>query len=164
MVGVFKDEIRPVMAEALQRLGSEKAWGVWGEGGLDEMNLSGKTWVSEVTSSGIQERVVEPEEAGMVRCDIGELKGGDAQDNAKILLEIFSGRQRGPILEGVLYNAGAALCVADKTSSIREGVAMARKAVESGKAMQVLEGLKNFDERPRRGQGMSRIIVVLSKF
>lgn len=142
VVGVFEDKVRPIMAEALRRLGVEKAWVVWGEGGLDEVTLSGKTYVSEVTPGEILEKNIEPEEAGLWKHDSQCLRGGDAKENAKVLTGIFEGSLKGPIADAVLLNAATALFVADKVGNLSEGVAMARFAIENGKALALLKKLK----------------------
>jgi anthranilate phosphoribosyltransferase len=143
LVGVFDNAVRPAMAEALRRLGAEKAWVVWGEGGLDEMTLGGKSYVSEVTPRGVTERVLEPEDAVLRKCDTKFLSGGDAEKNAKILEGVFQKSFFGPLVNGILFNTGAALCVAGKVENIREGVRMARSAIENGEAFALLERLRN---------------------
>ncbi len=142
LVGVFSNEMRPVMAQALKNLGIEKAWVVWGEGGLDEMSLIGKTWISEVTSQGIEEKVMEPQDAVLRKTEKNFIAGGDATLNAKILTGIFEKNFFGPIVGGILLNAGAALCVAECVKDIREGVGMARQAIENGEALALLNKLR----------------------
>lgn len=142
VVGVYDNDLRSVMAEALRRLGTEKSWVVWGEGGLDELTLSGKTFISEVTQSGVVERVLEPEDAVLRKCDAKYLKGGDGQHNAKLLVGIFDKSFFGPIVNGVLINCGAALCVAGKAENILEGVRLAKKALDNGDAIALLERLQ----------------------
>jgi len=142
VIGVFDNSIRPIMAEALHRLGTEKSWVVWGEGGIDEMTLGGKTFVSEVSSEGVVEKTVEPEDAVLRRCDPTYLKGGDAKENAKILQGIFNKSFFGPLVNGVLFNAGAALVVAGRAQNIKEGVRQARLAIENEEAAGLLKRLR----------------------
>lgn len=142
VVGVFDNAYRPVMAEALYRLGTKKAWVVWGEGGLDELSLAGVTWISEVGPGGIREISVTPEDAVLRRCDAKFLKGGDGVHNAKILEGIFSKSFFGPLVNGVLLNTAAALIVADEVSDLKEGVAKARLTIENGDALTLLEKLR----------------------
>lgn len=150
LVGVFDNNMRPIMAEALRRLGCQKAWVVWGEGGLDEMSLAGKTFVSEVSPEGITERVVFPEEGVLRKVDAKFLQGGDAHHNAKLLEGIFSKNFYGPLVNGVLWNTAAALVVAGRVPDLREGVGLARSVLDSGEAWALLEQLKfsNSTEEP----------------
>lgn len=142
VVGVFDNKIRPLMAEALRRLGVNKAWVVWGEGGLDELSLSGKTFVSEVTLQDIREFSVSPEDAVLRQCELKYLKGGDGVENAKLLRGIFGRSFFGPLVNGVLFNTAAALRVADRVDDLKEGVRMARLAIENGEALALLERLE----------------------
>jgi anthranilate phosphoribosyltransferase len=151
VVGVFAPAMRPLMAEALRRLGTEKAWVVSSEDGLDELSLSARTWVTELTPEGIRERVVEPEEAGLRRCDGKYLKGGDAAHNAKLLEGIFAKTFFGPIRDGILLNAAAGLLVADKVHDLREGMSMAKEAIENGEALRKLESLRVQGTLPQKG-------------
>jgi anthranilate phosphoribosyltransferase len=142
VIGVFENKVRPIMAEAVRRLGLEKTWVVWGEGNLDEMSLCGKTYISEVTSKGIVEIVFQPEEVGFKRVSVEDLKGGDAEENAKILTKIFEGNLSGPLRDGVLLNAAAALVVVDRAEDLRQGIAIARRALEKKKGAALLEKLR----------------------
>jgi len=142
LLGVYDNDMRPVMAEALRRLGTQKTWVVWGEGGLDEVTLTGKTFISEVTPEGIYEKVLEPEDAVLRKCDIKFLKGGDAAHNAKLMEGIFAKTFFGPLVNMTLLNAGAALVVADQAEDIKAGVQRAKLALEQGEALELLEKLK----------------------
>ncbi len=142
IVGVSKNELRPLIAQALQNLGSQKAWVVWGEGGLDEMNLTGKTFVSEISPNTITEKIITPEEIALRSCELKDLKGGDAATNAKLLQGIFNRSFFGPLVSGVLYNAAAALVVAGQANDLREGLQIAKLALQEGKAAKKLEQLK----------------------
>lgn len=142
VVGVFDNRVRPVVAEALHRLGASKAWVVWGEGGLDELTLGGLTYVSEVSPQGVTEKSVSPEDAVLRRCDPKFLKGGDGAHNAKLLEGIFAKSFFGPLVNGVLLNTGAALVVADRAADLKEGVAQARLAIENADGVKLLTALK----------------------
>ena len=142
IVGVFDNKLRPILAEALRRLGAIKAWVVWGEGGLDELTLGGLSHVSEVTPSGIVEKTISPEDGVLRRCDPKFLKGGDGPHNAKLLEGIFSKSFFGPLVNGILLNAAGALVVAGRAAEIKEGVALARLALENGEGIKLLERLR----------------------
>lgn len=141
VLGVFDPQLRPILAQALYRLGTSKSWVVWGEGGMDEITLAGRTLVSEVTSTGIREMELEPEAAVMRKVDSKFLQGGDGEKNAKLLRGIFSQSFFGPLLDCTLLNAGGALVVADQAEDLREGVRRARLAIEEGKAHELLARL-----------------------
>ncbi len=141
VVGVFDPTLRVVMAEAVYRLGTEKSWVLWGEGGIDEVSLAGKTWVSEVTSQGITERVFEPEQVALRKCELKFLRGGEGPFNAKLLRGIFDKSFFGPLVNGVLINAGAALVVSGRVSDLREGVSLARVTLDEGRASRFLQEL-----------------------
>jgi anthranilate phosphoribosyltransferase len=142
VVGIFEDTLRPTLAEAMRQLGTQKGWVVWGEGGLDELTLSGPTHVSEVTPQGVVEKIITPEDGVLRRCDPKFLRGGDASHNAKLLEGIFAKSFFGPLVNGVLLNAAAALVVADRARDIKEGVAQARLALENGEGTKLLERLR----------------------
>jgi anthranilate phosphoribosyltransferase len=140
LVGVFARQWARPMAETLGRLGSERAWVVHGQG-LDELTLAGENQVVELTPSGIREFTLTPEEAGLGRAPIAAIRGGDAEVNAAALLATLKGAS-GPYRDTVLLNAGAALMVAGRVGTLREGVDEARTALESGAALAALEALK----------------------
>ncbi|MGH7190034.1 MAG: anthranilate phosphoribosyltransferase [Acetobacteraceae bacterium] len=145
LVGVFAaDWARPI-AETLGRLGTERAWVVHGQG-LDELTLAGENRVVELASHGIREFVLTPEEAGLGRGMAEEIRGGDAPANAAALVGMLEGKP-GPYRDTVLFNAGAALVVADKAANVRDGVAEAAKVVRSGAALAALEALRRESER-----------------
>jgi anthranilate phosphoribosyltransferase len=140
LVGVFAPEWARPMAETLGRLGSERVWVVHGQG-LDELTLAGENPVVELSPSGIREFVLTPEEAGLSRAPVAAIRGGDAQANAAALLAVLKGAP-GPYHDTVLFNAGAALVVAGRAGSVREGAEVAAAAIDSGAALAALEALR----------------------
>ncbi len=141
VVGVFAPGMRPVMGEALRRLGTERAWVVSSESGLDELSPSGPTYVTEVRPEGLEEKVVTPADAGLRPSDPKFLLGKDAAHNAKLLRGIFDKTFFGPIRDGVVLNAAAALVVAGKAKDLKEAAVQAKDAIESGAAAEKLESL-----------------------
>jgi len=127
------------LAEALQRLGSEAAWIVHGDG-LDEITTAGVTEVAELKDGKIRSFRITPEEAGLPRVSSDALKGGDADHNAAALKAVLEGRA-GPYRDIALLNAAAALIVAGKADDLKAGVALAAAAVDEGKARAVLDRL-----------------------
>jgi anthranilate phosphoribosyltransferase len=140
VMGVFDGARVADLAAVLGRLGSERAWVVHGEDGLDELTLTGATRVAELRDGSVRTFEVRPEDAGLARCAPGDLRGGDAATNAEILRSVLSGNA-GPALDIALLNAGAALLVVDRAEDLRGGVELARQAVESGDALRTLERL-----------------------
>jgi len=131
VMGVYSARLVPVVAEAMTMLGVRHAFVVHGDGGLDELALSGPSQVAEVRDGVVREYIVVPEEFGMVRAPLSTLEGGDAVANAAILRGIFAG-ERGPRRDVVLLNAAAVLVAAGLAATIVEGVALAAKAVDDG--------------------------------
>jgi anthranilate phosphoribosyltransferase len=140
VVGVPRPELTVFLARCLQRLGVRRAWVVHGSG-LDELTLSGATEVAALEDDRIRRFVVEPEEAGLQRCEPTAVSGGDAATNARIAESVLAG-ERGPRRDIVLFNAGAALLVAGRAKSLREGVAGAGEAMDSGRAAGMLARVK----------------------
>ncbi len=146
LLGVYDPVLTRPLAEVLGRLGSKRAWVVHGEGGLDELSLLGKSVVAQWDKNEVKEFVIRPEDAGLKPCKIEDLKGGDAEENARILKDIISG-EKGPKRDMILLNAGAAIFLADRAKSLREGVALAAESIDSMEAMKKLEALKAFSMR-----------------
>jgi len=147
LLGVFdKRWVRP-LAEVLKNLGSERAMVVHGEDGLDEITLTGATYVAELKDGEVREYKIEPEEFGFRRCLLSEIRGGTSGYNAEIIREVLSGSE-GVKTDIVLLNAGSAIYVAGKAGSIKEGIELARQTIKSGKAMEKLEALIKMSNQP----------------
>lgn len=142
IVGVFDRELTETYAEALAGLGSQRALVVHGEDGLDEITTTSATRITELADGSIATRSFVPEDFGLDRSPLEALIGGDAQDNAKILRAILEGGATQQQTDVALLNAGAALYLAGLCGSIREGVVLARKTLESGEPLKKLEALK----------------------
>jgi anthranilate phosphoribosyltransferase len=141
LLGVYAPEwVRP-MAETLARLGCEKAWVVHGAGGLDELSTLGANKVCVVQGSSVTEIEVEPEDAGLPRATLEQIKGGDSTYNAVRLQALLDG-EKDAYRDIVLFSTAAALLIADKVQDLGEGVAVAATTIDSGKARQLLEDLK----------------------
>jgi anthranilate phosphoribosyltransferase len=146
LVGVFaRDWVKPV-AEVLGKLGSERAWVVHGDG-FDELTTTGTTEVAELRNGKVATFTVTPEEAGLPRARRGDLKGGEPGINAARMVVLLDGGQ-GPLRDVVLLNAAAALIVAGRARELREGVAQAAKAIDSGAAKRALERLIAITNEP----------------
>jgi anthranilate phosphoribosyltransferase len=140
LVGVFgRRWVRP-LAETLGRLGAERAWVVHGSDGLDELTVTGESHVAEWHEGRVREFTVKPADAGLKVASPAGLKGGDAAENAEALRAVLGGIG-GPYRDAVLLNAAAALVVAGRAGDLKQGVALAAKAIDSGAAMAALEAL-----------------------
>lgn len=140
VVGVFAHEWVTPIAEVLRALGSERAWVVHGHDGLDELSTTGPTAVASLDGGKITTFEVTPEDAGLQRVTLSELKGGDSAHNAQALRDLLGGAP-GPYRDIVLLNAAAALVVAGRAGTLREGVGLAEAAIGSGRAAAALEKL-----------------------
>jgi anthranilate phosphoribosyltransferase len=140
IVGVPRPELTELLARALLLLGSERAWVVHGADGLDELSTTGYTKVSECRGGSVQTFYVHPSEYGLAKASLDTLLGGEAQTNAAIVREVLDGRA-GPARDVVLLNAGAALFIAGHAASVREGIARASEAIDSGRAKHMLRQL-----------------------
>lgn len=145
LVGVYEKRWTEVLARVLGNLGSRNALVVHGEDGLDEVTTAGRTFISQARGGEIKSYEISPEDFGFKRAGIEDLSGGDSGDNAKILLDILNGIS-GPKRDIVLLNAGAAIYTADKVNSIKEGIELAKEAIDSKKALEKLELLREYSK------------------
>lgn len=146
LVGVFDGAWAAPVAEVLGRLGTERAMVVHGSDGLDEITTTGPTHVAELKDGTVSEYDITPEDAGLPYAKPADLKGGDAEQNAVALRDVLKGAP-GPFRDIVLLNAAAALMVADKCATLKEGVALAAKAIDDGRAWKRLEHLIEITNR-----------------
>jgi len=140
MVGVFSRQWVLPLAQVLKNLGSESAWVVHGSDGLDEITLTGPTFVAALENGNIRSFEISPEDAGLSRTGPDSLKGGDAQENAASLQAVLDGKPSA-FRDVALFNAAAALVVAGKVKDVKEGVALGQKSLDSGAALEKLKRL-----------------------
>ncbi len=140
LVGVFDGKWAEPIARTLGNLGSAKAWVVHGAGGVDELSTVGASRVAEFASGSVRTFDVTPEDAGLARATLADLKGGTPPENAQAIRDLLDGAT-GPLRDVVLLNAAGALIVADKVTSLREGATLAAKAIDSGAARATLARL-----------------------
>jgi anthranilate phosphoribosyltransferase len=139
LVGVFAPEwVRP-MAEVLGRLGAERAWVVHGTG-LDELTTTGPTTVAALDDGEVETFEVVPEDFGLPRARLEDIRGGEPQDNAAAMRDLLGGGG-GALRDIVLLNSGAALLIAGRVATVEAGIELAAKALDSGAARGVLEDL-----------------------
>ncbi|CCE04993.1 anthranilate phosphoribosyltransferase [Bradyrhizobium sp. STM 3843] len=140
MVGVFSRQWVEPLAQVLKNLGSEAAWVVHGSDGLDEITLTGPTFVAALEHGKIRTFEVSPEEAELEHCGGEALKGGDAAANAVALQSVLDGMPS-PYRDVALLNAAAALVVTGRAKTLKEGVAIGKESLDSGAAATRLKQL-----------------------
>jgi anthranilate phosphoribosyltransferase len=140
MIGVYSRHWIEPMAQVLNNLGSETVWVAHGSDGLDEITTSGPTFVAALEKGKIRTFELNPEDAGLKTASAESLRGGDAETNATALMAVLQGT-RGPFRDVALLNAAAALAVAGKAETIKDGVALAARSVDSGAAKDRLDRL-----------------------
>jgi anthranilate phosphoribosyltransferase len=140
VVGVFAPEWVEPIAHVLHKLGSRHAWVVHGRDGLDELSTTGPTLVAELKDGNVTTFEVTPEEAGLPRATMADLKGGDAAVNAAALRQVLDGA-RGAYRDIVLLNTAAALVVGGRVQTLADGVGVAAASIDSGAARAALERL-----------------------
>jgi anthranilate phosphoribosyltransferase len=140
MVGVFSRHWVQPLAQVLKNLGSESVWVVHGSDGLDEITLTGPSFVASLDDGKITTFEVTPEDAGLNCCSGDALKGGDADANAIALQSVLDGKPS-PYRDVALLNAAAALIVAGRAGDLKEGVAIGARSLDSGAAAARLKHL-----------------------
>lgn len=140
VIGVYSPDLCENIAKAMLALGVERAMVVSAEDGTDEISTVYDTQVAEIKDNVVSTYKISPEEFGIRRAKPEDITGGDAVANAEITKAVLSGEE-GPKADIVLLNAGAALYVAGKAATIQEGILLAKEAIASGKAMEVLNKL-----------------------
>lgn len=139
VIGAFSPTLLEPMINVLKNLGSERVWLVHGDG-MDELTVTGTSTVFELKDGSVSSFSIEPEDAGVGRHDVKDLKGGDAATNARALLGVLNG-DKNAYRDMVLLNAGAGLLVAEKAASLKEGAELAAEAIDSGNASRALDRL-----------------------
>ena len=139
LLGVYDEALVEPLAQVLTSLGVKRGMVVYGLDKLDEISLSSPTKICEFTDGKYITYVIKPEDFGFERCFKEDLVGGTAAENAQITRDILSGKLQGPKRNAVLMNAGAALYIARKAESMREGILMAADLIDTGKAYKKLE-------------------------
>jgi len=144
VVGVYSPELVPTIAEVLARLGARRAYVVHGAGGIDELSPVGPNLLAEVVDGEVFERRLDPEaELGIPRCSVDELRGGNPADNAESIRSVLAGANGGR-RNAILLNAAGAIAAGGHAADLREGLELARKAIDSGAATERLELLIAF--------------------
>jgi anthranilate phosphoribosyltransferase len=143
VVGVYAPELVRTIAVVLAQLGASRAFVVHGAGGIDELSPAGPNFVCEVVDSSVRARNIDPLELGVARCDPSELRGGSPGENAAAIRAVFAG-ENGGRRSAILLNAAGAIAAGGHAEDLREGLELARDAVDSGAAAARLDELIAF--------------------
>jgi anthranilate phosphoribosyltransferase len=143
VVGVYSAELVPVIADVLAQLGARRAFVVHGAGGIDELSPTGPTLVCEVVDGDVRTREIDPLDLGIERCSPEELRGGTPAENAERIREVFAGAGGGR-RSAILLNAAGAIAAGGHAKDLKEGIGVAREAIDSGTAAERLDALVAF--------------------
>lgn len=143
IMGIYSNELVEPIANVLLRLGTQRALVVHGSDGLDEITITGDTFVAQVLDGKVSTYTVNPKDFGIDYAKPEALAGGDASTNAGIILDIFSGK-KGPCRDIVLLNAAAALYIGKAVDSIEQGIIKSRELIDSGLVNEKLRQIINF--------------------
>lgn len=141
VVGVYDKNLTETIANAMMNMGVERVLVVSGNDNMDEITLTGATTISEIKDNTVNTYTVTPEQFGFETVELKELQGGDGKVNAQITKDILSGKEKGAKRNIVLLNAGATLYAGGMCSSIEEGIKLAEKTIDSGKAASIIDAL-----------------------
>jgi anthranilate phosphoribosyltransferase len=143
VIGVYAKPLVRTIADVLAQLGARRAFVVHGAYGIDELSPAGPNDVCEVVDGEVYERVIDPIDLGVARCDPDELRGGSAAENAEAFRAVLAGADGGK-RDAILLNAAGAIAAAGHAPDLREGLELARKAIDSGAANARLDELARF--------------------
>jgi len=143
LLGVYQPSLTEPLARVLKNLKVKGAFVVWGEDGLDEISITSRTRITELKQGKIRTYYIQPEDFGIKRASLEELRGGTREENAFILKDALQGK-KGPRREIVLINAAACLAAAGLAEDLKEGIKITEDSIDSGKAKEKLEQLIAF--------------------
>ncbi|KOA19977.1 anthranilate phosphoribosyltransferase [Clostridium homopropionicum DSM 5847] len=146
ILGVYKETLTEPIARVLQNLGVEHALVVHGMDGLDEITITRETKVTELKNNNISTYTISPEDFNLSRGEAKDIVGGDAEENANIIKELFKGN-KSKKRDILLLNSGAALYLGKKANSISEGIEMAKEIIDSGLAERKMNDYIEFTRR-----------------
>lgn len=133
VLGVYREDLVEPIAQVLLRLGCRRGFVVHGLDGMDEITLTGKTRIASIENGRVEVSLLNPEDLGFKCCSMEEIKGGDAECNARIIEDILAGKP-GPKRDIVVLNSAYALVAAQQARSIEDGIRMAQEAIDHGDA------------------------------
>jgi anthranilate phosphoribosyltransferase len=144
VLGVYSENLVRPIAEVLRNLGVKHGFVVYGKDTMDEISVTDETVVAEVKNDNIDVYCITPEQFGIKRANISELRGGDAKQNAQIILDILSGKEKGAKRDVVVLNSAFALVAAGKAKDVNESIKLANESINKGYALDKLELLKKY--------------------
>jgi len=144
VLGVFQPDLTETLARVLGELGSKEAFVVHGAGGLDELSLAGPSRVAHLKDGQVISFEIRPEDVGLKAAPLEAVRGGDVQENARIVNDVLQGKP-GPTRDIVLLNAAAAFVVAGLATDMVEGVKLAQDVIDSGQALAKVKALAAFE-------------------
>jgi anthranilate phosphoribosyltransferase len=142
LLGVYKPELLDTVTYVAKELGYTNAMFVHGTDGMDEISLLGTTKINELKNGEVRSYEICPEDFGLKRCILEEIKTGTPEENAATITGVFLGEITGPRREAILFNAAGALIVGGKAENFAEGIALASNIIDSGLALRKLEQLR----------------------
>jgi anthranilate phosphoribosyltransferase len=140
VLGVYREDLVEPIARVLLRLGCRRGFVVHGLDGMDEITLTTKTRIASIANGEVEVSLLNPEDLGFTCCTIEDIRGGDAECNARIIKDILDGKQ-GPKRDIVVLNSAYALVAAQQVDSVKDGISMAQQAIDSGEARSKLAEL-----------------------
>lgn len=141
IIGVSDRSFGERLGGSLQLLGTERAWVVHGEDGLDEITIAGKTFVTEANQKELRSFEIDPADFGIERGALVNKSGGDAQENAAIIRKVLTSERRDEARALVIINAAAALYIGGLANQFPDATALAQESIDSGAAFQKLQEL-----------------------
>lgn len=146
LMGVFEESLVEPLAEVLGKLGCKHALVIHGSG-LDEITLEAPTKVAEYKDGHVTTYEIKPSDFNIKLAELKEIQGNTPEDNAKIILNILNNKEKGPKRDIVVLNAAAAIYTAGKAASIKEGIEIADDSIDSGKALETFNNLKDWTNK-----------------
>ena len=154
LIGVFAPRLTTVFAEVLRRLGRERAWIVHGlaeeTNGMDDISICGPTTIADLDDGKVTSAILDTQWLGVGRCQIADLRGDGAAQNAAILEGILSGEIKGAKRDMTIANAAGGFVVAGLVGDLNGGIALAREQLDSGRALQKLRALQSYGAKAAR--------------
>ncbi len=141
VLGVYRPELVDTVAQVAAAIGYTRALFVHGLDGLDEISLLGKTRINELNNGSIKSYEIAPEDFGLTRCTLKEISTGTPEENAAMIRDVFTGRDKGPRRSAVILNAAGVLVVGGRAEGFRDGIKLAGELIDSGEAQRKLSQL-----------------------
>jgi anthranilate phosphoribosyltransferase len=141
VLGLYKPELLDTVSQVAASVGYTSGLFVHGLDGLDEISLLGKTRINELKDGQITTYEIAPEDFGLSRCTLADIATGTPQENAVMIRDVFSGKDKGPRRQAVVMNAAGALMIGNRANTFAEGIKLANELIDSGAAQNKLDQL-----------------------